>query len=213
MSKSTRDSFKIISGYSLPVLTKEDLANLHALSTRFNIEQMRFTPGSQLAVCGLDEPSFQEFRNAVVPFMKALPANGTIIHSCNDHCRCAHEFADTSDLVRQISDLNIEQPLPAKLKIGVAGCYRCCTMVRVRDIGIFPAAKNGPKWNLSFGGNGGYNPRIGDIIAENLSEQDVIDAMHTAVEIYRQHGKKHERTARFISRFGVELFLEEFKKH
>lgn len=208
----SRKIFKTVDGYAFPILTPTDLVRLHDLSRQFNIDQIRFTPTSQLSVSGIDGDSFQDFRQAVIPFMEPLPTNGTIIHSCNDHYQCAHEFEDTSIIVRRLADLELEQPLPAKIKIGVAGCYRCCTMVRVRDVGIFPGARNSSTWSLSFGGNGGYNPRIGDIIATDLHEIEVIDMVYRIISTYRQHARKYERTAPFLIRYGIDNFINEIKK-
>lgn len=213
MTVQTRKSFRTIQGYALPLLTPDDLGRLHDLCVQFNIELIRFTPGSQLAVSGIDNASFQKFCDALIPFMEPLTTNGMIIHGCNDHSHCPHEFGDTSSIVKRLAELELEQPLPAKIKVGVAGCYRCCTMVRVRDVGIYSAAKNSFKWNVSFGGNGGYNPRIGDLIATDLNEDEAIEMVYQALSAYRQHGRKRERTAPFLSRYGIENFLDEIKKN
>jgi len=205
----TRHTFRTVPGYSLPVLSADDLARLHEYAERYHVTHLRFTPASHLAVAVEDDQSYEQFCTAVIPLMTPLPKNGTIIHSCNDHVRCSHEFENSSSIVTRLTDLDFGPKMPAKLKIGVAGCYRCCTMVRVRDIGIFPAARNSARWNLSFGGNGGRSPRIGDVIATGLLEDELIDTVFRAVQVYREHGKPRERTASFVTRIGVEPFLEQ----
>jgi NAD(P)H-nitrite reductase large subunit len=95
--------------------------------------------------------------------------------------------------------------LPAKVKIGVSGCPNKCGEAYVRDIGLF-GKKSG--WTFIFGGNSGARPRIGDIIAENLTDDQVIELARKCLDYYKANARGRERTARFIERIGI----EEFKK-
>jgi len=211
MTTPSRKTFRTVPGHALPIVSPDTLARLHDCAVRYNVTQLRVTPASRLAVAVEDDHLFEQFCTAVTPLMEPLPQNGAIIHSCNDHVRCTHEFEDSSVIVSRLSDLEFGADMPAKLKIGVAGCYRCCTMVRIRDIGIFPAARNSSRWNLSFGGSGGHTPRIGDILATGLLENALITMVSHAVAVYREHALKRERTAAFIERFGIEPFREQIK--
>ena len=91
--------------------------------------------------------------------------------------------------------------LPAKIKIGVSGCPFCCAESFVRDIGVF-GKKNG--WTFIVGGSSARRPRIGDLMAENLSKDEVIDLTKRSLEYYGDKGKKRERMARFVDRIGIE---------
>jgi NAD(P)H-nitrite reductase large subunit len=67
----------------------------------------------------------------------------------------------------------------------------------VRDIGVF-GKKNG--WTLVFGGNGGGCPRIADIVAEDLSDDEVIEYIGRCLDFYRKNARKMERTGRLMRR-------------
>jgi NAD(P)H-nitrite reductase large subunit len=95
--------------------------------------------------------------------------------------------------------------LPAKLKTGVSGCPMCCAESLVRDVGLF-GRKHG--WTVAFGGNGGKRVRQGDILAENVSEEEAFQIIRRALAFYAEHGKRKERTARFVERVGVEAVRE-----
>jgi len=208
-----RNTFRTIPGYTLPTLTPEGIALLHELSSRFKIDAIRFTTASSVGVAGLDDESFTEFSRALIPIMTPRPANGiTTIHSCNERCRCDHECADTGVISRKLTTLEFEQPLPAKLKVAVAGCTRSCTMVRVRDIGIYPDAAIPLRWTISFGGNGGARPRIGDVLATGLNVSEAMETVRTAVNVYRSLAEKRERTAVFLDRIGIDRFSEEIAR-
>nr|MDA3969843.1 NAD(P)/FAD-dependent oxidoreductase [Desulfobulbaceae bacterium] len=54
--------------------------------------------------------------------------------------------------------------------------------------------------------NGGGNPRIGDVIAEHLSDEDVIALAQRCLQFYGDNAKKKERTARFMERTELAVF-------
>ncbi|MDI6877696.1 MAG: NAD(P)/FAD-dependent oxidoreductase, partial [Methanomicrobiales archaeon] len=89
----------------------------------------------------------------------------------------------------------------AKIKIGVSGCPRCCGESRLRDIGIIGTNRG---WTVIFGGNGGRDPRIGDEIARNLADGEVLDLVQRLLEYYRANAGWGERTARFMERTGFD---------
>jgi NAD(P)H-nitrite reductase large subunit len=64
-------------------------------------------------------------------------------------------------------------------------------------------------WTVIFGGNGGTRPRIGDVVARNLSGDEAIDLVERLLEYYRNHAKPRERTARFMERVGMETLKAE----
>ena len=102
-----------------------------------------------------------------------------------------------------------EQPpwkeLPAKAKLGISGCPLCCSEGFVRDFGAF-GKKSG--WTVSFGGHAGQKPRIGDVIAQDLSDEEVIELAKKCFDNYGSNANPKERAARFIERIGI----DEFKK-
>ena len=64
-------------------------------------------------------------------------------------------------------------------------------------------------WTVIFGGNSGTRPRIGSVIAKNLSGEETLDLVKRLLEYYRNHAKPKERTARFMERIGMETLKSE----
>lgn len=60
-----------------------------------------------------------------------------------------------------------------------------------------------------FGGNGGTRPRFGDLIAWDLTANEAVDCAQRLSEYYRSHANKHERTARFMERIGIDTLKSE----
>ena len=206
----TRHNFKTIPGLHLPTLSVRELELLLESARHFNIQHMRFTPASQIAVSGVDESDFPALIAQFQRFMVTMEKKQISIISCSGCGNCKFGVGDTSSIASSIEEMNFNKPLPAKCKIAIAGCSRCCKMPFVRDVGLI-ASPHG--WKLIFGGNGGGRPRIGDIIAENVQEHKLIELVFNCLQIYAAYGEPKQRTSRFMEEFGIEQFKKElFKK-
>ena len=60
----------------------------------------------------------------------------------------------------------------------------------VRDFGAF-GKRSG--WTVIFGGHSGGRPRIGDVIAEDLGTEEVIELAKKCFEYYQNNAKQKER--------------------
>lgn len=195
-----------IPNLQLPTLSIKDLESLLTICKDFNIEHIRFTPGNQLSLSGFDESRKKELIKKLANFMRPMPTNGiSSIHSCTECTTCDKTTSDTTQITAQLENLILPAPMPAKIKVAVAGCKRCCTMPLVRDIGLIPV---GNKWRLFFGGNGGRNPRIADIIADNLHQSEAIDLIQKCLTVYQKLADQNMRTSTFIEQIGLNNFRD-----
>ncbi|GAA0608176.1 nitrite reductase large subunit [Kribbella sandramycini] len=84
---------------------------------------------------------------------------------------------------------------PHKLKLGVSGCARECAEARGKDVGII-ATENG--WNLYVGGNGGMTPRHAELLASDLSDAELTQAIDRFLMYYVRTGDRLQRTSVWI---------------
>jgi NAD(P)H-nitrite reductase large subunit len=119
---------------------------------------------------------------------------------------CRYGNQDALGLARAVDERFKDLTFPAKIKIGISGCPRCCSESHTRDIGIMGTNKG---WTVLFGGNAGTRPRFADLVARDLSAPDALDCAVRLSEYYRAHAKAHERTARFMERIGMETLKSE----
>ena len=97
-------------------------------------------------------------------------------------------------------------PLPYKFKIGVAGCLNNCSESSVKDLGLVGAAKG---WRVLAGGfASGINPRLADVIATNLSDDEALALAARVLDWFKQAGKKR-RLGKIIDEIGLARFKEE----
>lgn len=130
------------------------------------------------------------------------------IVACNSNLKCKHACEDFETVKDRLQGLVGQSQFAAKIKLGISGCPRCCAMPKVRDIGVI-ATLNG--WELHFGGNGGYNPRIADLLADHLSTDQLIHHVKVLLELYNLNANQRERSSKFLDRFGGENFKNLFR--
>jgi NAD(P)H-nitrite reductase large subunit len=202
----TTSLFTTIPGLTLQIFGTAELEALLAATKRFGVEQIRFTPGGQLAVSGVKDADISELTAHLQRFMRPVVNQDMTILSCPGCTSCKYGIVDTGVMVNFLENLQFHAPLPARCKIGVAGCSRCCTMPFVRDIGLIPSPGG---WTVIFGGSGGGQPRIGDTIGVHLCDQHAQQLVFKSLQLYCKLALPKQRTSRFIEKFGAEQFKQQ----
>lgn len=100
--------------------------------------------------------------------------------------------------------------MPCRTKIGVAGCRNACGSVYSKDIGVI-ADKTG--FIVAAGGSGGYNPRMANIIAKDITESQALSLVDNIFEYYIENAEAGEKLGFFIDRIGINIFKEEVLKN
>lgn len=95
---------------------------------------------------------------------------------------------------------------PNRTKIGVAGCKNACGSVNARDIGVIA---DKPGYIIVVGGSAGFDPRLPDIVAEELSEDDAFTMVKVIMDYYNETAEFGEKLGLFIDRIGFQKFKEE----
>ncbi len=171
---------------------------------KYKIPIIKVTSGHRLALVGIKGEDVENIWHD----LKMDPGKATelclhYVQACPGTAVCKFGVLDSLGLGIKIEDFFLDMKMPAKIKIGVSGCPFCCAESYVRDLGVF-AKKNG--WTVIFGGNSGRRPRIGDVIAENISDEELVALCKRCLEYYAENARKKERTARFIERIGIDTF-------
>jgi NAD(P)H-nitrite reductase large subunit len=195
-------TYAIVPRTPVGMVTPDDLEKIAAVARKYNIPIIKITSGQRFALVGLK----REEIGAVWKELEMDPGKATelclhYVQACPGTETCKFGVQDSIGLGKKIEEFFIGMDLPAKVKIGVSGCPFCCGESFVRDIGVF-AKKKG--WNLVVGGSSARRPRVGDIVREGLSEEEVVPLIKRILEFYRNRGKKGERMAKFVDRIGIE---------
>ncbi|MEU1088440.1 nitrite reductase large subunit NirB [Streptomyces sp. NPDC005892] len=119
------------------------------------------------------------------------------VKSCVGQTWCRYGVQDS---VRMAIDLELRYRglrSPHKLKSAVSGCARECAEARGKDFGIIATAGG---WNLYVGGNGGATPRHADLLAQDLSDAELVRLIDRFLMFYIRTADRLERTSAWLDR-------------
>jgi len=189
------------------IVTPEQLETIAKAGRKYHVPLIKITSGQRIVLVDLEPDAVQKVMNDLGPLAKPETEPCVkFVQACLGTDMCKYGKQDSIGLARAIDDMFRDQAFPAKIKIGVSGCPRCCSESHTRDIGIMATPKG---WTIFFGGNAGTRPRLGDLIARDLTSAETVDCAQRLAEYYRSNAKPHERTARFMERIGIESLKSE----
>jgi len=203
-----KKTYAIVPRIPMGVLTPEILESIAKVARKYNVRIIKITSGQRIALVGLNPedvgPAWKDLE------MEVGPAEGLCVHyvqACPGTETCKFGQGNSLGLAAKVEKMFVgkENIIPAKTKFGISGCTLNCAESYVRDLGAFCTPKG---WSVIVGGNSGGRPRIGDVIAKDLTEDRVIELFSKCLDFYGRNANSRERIPRFIERIGI----EEFKK-
>jgi nitrite reductase (NADH) large subunit len=114
------------------------------------------------------------------------------VKSCVGSTWCRYGVQDSVGMAVQLELRYRGLRSPHKLKLGVSGCARECAEARGKDVGVI-ATEAG--WNMYVGGNGGFTPRHAVLLAEGLSDEQLLTAIDRFLMYYIFTADRLQRTA------------------
>lgn len=216
MSKETKgailqrdkETYAIVPRIPMGILTPEILENLAKVARKYKVRIIKITSGQRIALVGIKPGDVDNAWKDLA--MEVGPAEGLCVHyvqACPGTETCKFGQRDSLGLAIRIEKMCVgkEDFIPAKTKFGISGCRLNCAESFLRDIGAYAAPEG---WTVVVGGNSGGRPRIGDVIAEKLSEEQTLELIKKCLDYYSKNANPRERMPRFIQRIDI----EEFKK-
>ncbi|MDV0447799.1 Nitrite reductase [NAD(P)H] [Methanosarcinaceae archaeon Ag5] len=187
------------------LLTPEKLRTIADVAEKYNAAAIKISSSQRIVLVGLKE---EDLDNAWTDLgMKPGSAIGICVRSvrvCPGTTFCKRAKQDSMSLGLKLDEKYHSMQLPAKMKIGVSGCLFSCSESAVRDIGFIGDTKG---FRCFVGGNASSNPRVGEMIAEGLSEEEALALTEKIINYLKEKNSK-KRLGKVIEETG----LEEFKK-
>jgi len=169
--------------------------------------ELKITSAQRIAMIGAEEGDLDAiWSDLAQPQGAAIGLCVRSVKICPGITNCKRALQDSVSLGLKMDELYHAMELPNKMKMGVSGCVLCCSESSVKDIGVVGTAKG---WRILVGGNAGVRPRLGDLLVDDLPDQEsVLAIVARVVEFYRNSPKK-ERLGRIIDEMGIEAFRRE----
>lgn len=204
---TNQKTYLVLPQFHAGMLTPEDLEQLAALARKYRIPQTKITGAQRVAFLGLD-PEALEALKAELQIPATPPHSRNRVHyvqACPGSTWCKFGQGDALGLGERLKGVELEGPLPYKVKVGISGCRFCCCESWMRDVGL-TAEKKG--WRFTFGGNAAGRPRIGDVVAEGLSDDAALGLVTQTLNYYLREARFKTRSARFMERIGIEALQQ-----
>jgi NAD(P)H-nitrite reductase large subunit len=201
-----RKTYAIVPRTPVGLVSPDVLEAISSVVRKYNIPITKITSGQRLALIGIHRNEVdQVWRDLKMEIGPAVELCVHYVQACPGTEVCKFGVRDSLGLGMKLEKLYVGMDLPAKVKIGVSGCPFCCAESYVRDIGLIGKKKG---WIMTFGGNSGGRPRIGDVIAEDIGDAEAVALVQRCLEYYRDNVDKKLRTARFIEKIGLETIKQ-----
>ncbi len=203
-----KETYAVVVRVPNGILRPEDLDAIAAAARRYSIPLIKITSAQRIALVGIKREDIEGIRQHFAAGLGL--AEGRYVHyvqACPGKTFCKFGQQDSLGLAERLEALTAGKDgiVPAKTKIGISGCKLNCAESLLKDFGAF-GTKEG--WSVVIGGNSGGRPCIGQVIAENLGEEEVVPFFEKCFGVYSLLAREGERMPRLLQRIGI----EEFKK-
>jgi nitrite reductase (NADH) large subunit len=117
------------------------------------------------------------------------------VKSCVGSTWCRYGVQDSVGLAIMLELRYRGLRSPHKLKGGVSGCARECAEARGKDFGVIATEKG---WNLYVGGNGGAVPAHAQLLAGDLSTEELVRHLDRFLMYYIRTADRLQRTSTWV---------------
>ena len=172
------------------------------VAEKHGAQALKLTSAQRIAIVGIEEDKIDQVWEDLG--MDKGHAVGLCVRSvkiCPATHFCKRAQQDAVTLGLEIDKRYHGMTLPSKFKIGVSGCMNSCSESAVKDLGLIGTSKG---YKILIGGNAGVKPRLADVLADNVSQDDVLPLIDKVVNYYKENGKNYERMGTMIERLGLE---------
>jgi nitrite reductase (NADH) large subunit len=114
------------------------------------------------------------------------------VKSCVGSTWCRYGVGDSVGLAVELENRYKGLRAPHKIKFGVSGCTRECAEAQGKDIGVIATEKG---WNLYVCGNGGMKPRHAELLASDLSKEELVRMIDRVLMFYVRTADRLQRTS------------------
>ena len=185
------------------IMDVSTLRKIADVAEKYNASAVKITSAQRMAIVGLKAEDLDSvWTDLDMPPGAAIGLCVRSVKICPGTTFCKRGQQDSVGVGLKLDKLYHGMELPSKLKMGVSGCLNTCAESSIKDIGLIGTAKG---WKLLAGGSSGIKPRIADLIAEGLDDDEALKLVDRIIEFIKSRGEK-KRLGRVIDGMGLEEF-------
>jgi len=198
-----RETYAIAPHIPGGLIDPDTMRKIADVAEKYKAKAIKITSAQRIAIVGIEPEKIDDMWEELG--MEKGAAIGLCVRSirfCPGTTFCKRGMQDSVGMGLKLNELYHGVETPRKLKMAVSGCPNCCAESKVRDIGLMGTKKG---WKLFVGGAAGGKPRIGELLAENLTDEEAVELIDRVIEFYRKSEKKR-RLGSLIEEMGIEEF-------
>ncbi|WNY24316.1 Nitrite reductase [NAD(P)H] [Methanimicrococcus hongohii] len=185
------------------LLTPAILRNIADVAEKYDLAAIKISSSQRIVLIGLKEEEIDSaWKDLNMDPGAAIGVCVRSVRACPGTTFCKRGKQDSMSLGLKLDEKYHGMATPAKMKLAVSGCTLSCSESLIRDIG-FVGDTNGFKCYV--GGSAGAMPRIGDLVAEGLSEEEAL-AMTEKIICYMKEKNSKKRIGKYIDEIGLDEF-------
>jgi len=198
-----RETYAIAPHLPGGIVDPATLRKIADVAEKYGAAALKMTSAQRIAIVGLKEEDLDNVWSELG--IKPGAAIGLCVRSvkfCPGTTFCKQGKQDAVGLGLKLDEKYHGMPMPSKLKMGVSGCPNSCSEPAIKDIGVMGTAKG---YTLMVGGSAAATPRLSEVVAKELSEEEVLESIDRIVNFYKGSGTK-KRLGKFVEEMGLENF-------
>jgi NAD(P)H-nitrite reductase len=187
------------------IIDPAGLKKIAEVAEKYNAAALKLTSAQRIVIVGLRREDLDDIWADLG--MKPGAAIGLCVRSvkiCPGTTFCKRGLQDSVGVGLKLDEKYHGMEMPAKFKMGISGCPNSCADPEFRDVGLIGKAKG---WNVLVGGCGGRKPRIGQVLAEKLTDDEALELVDRIIVYYKENAEK-KRLGAFIDQVGFDNFKE-----
>ncbi|MDQ1276571.1 MAG: hypothetical protein QG610_2149 [Euryarchaeota archaeon] len=201
-----RETYAIAPHIPGGIVDPTTLRRIADVAEKYGAAALKMTSAQRIAIVGLKE---EDLDNVWAELdIKPGAAIGLCVRSvkfCPGTTFCKQGKQDAVSLGLKLDEKYHGMQMPSKLKMAVSGCPNSCAEPAIKDIGVMGTARG---YTLMVGGSAAATPRLAEVVAKELSEEEILETVDRILNFYKSSGTK-KRLGKFIEDVG----LDKFKNH
>jgi NAD(P)H-nitrite reductase large subunit len=185
------------------IMDVSTLRKIADVAEKYNAAAVKITSAQRMAIVGIKEKDIDDiWKDLGIPAGAAIGLCVRSIKICPGTTFCKRGQQDSVGVGLKLDEKYHGMELPTKLKMGVSGCQNTCAESSIKDIGLIGTSKG---WKLLAGGSSGIKPRLADLIAEELDNDDALKLVENIINFIKENGQR-KRLGWVIEEMGLEEF-------
>jgi len=201
-----RETYAIAPHIPGGIVDPTTLRRIADVAEKYGAAALKMTSAQRIAIVGLKEEDLDNIWAELD--IKPGAAIGLCVRSvkfCPGTTFCKQGKQDAVSLGLKLDEKYHGMQMPSKLKMAVSGCPNSCAEPAIKDIGVMGTARG---YTLMVGGSAAATPRLAEVVAKELSEEEILETVDRILNFYKSSGTK-KRLGKFIEDVGLDKFKDQ----